>query len=220
MEENKLPKLKDVYELTSETIKQDQFKQIVNSIPKKGWVKTNSYANDSKYIPIGVIETLLDIMFQEHRVEILREGVSFNGVYVVVRVHLQSRINNEWTFHDGIGAVQLQTKKGSSPAELQNINNNALMMAYPMAKSYAIKDACEHIGKLFGRDMNRKDVLEFVGQTAGTSIDSVNEEKERARVLQGIKDCKTISELESFRDFAVKYGLEGFLKSKGSKLTE
>lgn len=33
------------------------------------------------------------------------------------------------------------------------------MKALPAAKSYAIKDACEHIGKLFGRDLNRTDTL-------------------------------------------------------------
>jgi hypothetical protein len=35
------------------------------------------------------------------------------------------------------------------------------MMALPMAKSYAIKDACDHFGKLFGRDLNRKETMGF-----------------------------------------------------------
>jgi hypothetical protein len=64
-------------------------------------------------------------------------------------------------FHDGIGAVQLQTAKGTSPADLANINNGALSMAYPIAKTLAIKDACDHFGKLFGCDLNRKDTMDF-----------------------------------------------------------
>jgi hypothetical protein len=66
----------------------------------------------------------------------------------------------EW--HDGIGAVQLQTAKGTSPADLANINNGAVAMAFPMAKTYAIKDACQLIGNIFGANIDRKDTIAFV----------------------------------------------------------
>ena len=64
-------------------------------------------------------------------------------------------------FHDGIGAAQIQTKKDTSPADLININNGALSMAFPIAKTIAIKDACDHFGNLFGANLNRKDVIEY-----------------------------------------------------------
>jgi hypothetical protein len=70
-------------------------------------------------------------------------------------------ITQTWEFHDGIGASQLQTAKGTSPADLGNINNGALSMAFPMAKTIAIKDACDHFGNLFGADLNRKDVIAY-----------------------------------------------------------
>lgn len=34
-------------------------------------------------------------------------------------------------------------------------------MAFPNAKSLAIKDACDHFGRLFGADLNRKDYVEY-----------------------------------------------------------
>jgi hypothetical protein len=34
-------------------------------------------------------------------------------------------------------------------------------MAYPMAKTIAIKDACDHFGNLFGANLNRKDTLNY-----------------------------------------------------------
>jgi hypothetical protein len=34
-------------------------------------------------------------------------------------------------------------------------------MAFPIAKTLAIKDACDHFGALFGANLNRKDVVEF-----------------------------------------------------------
>ena len=70
-------------------------------------------------------------------------------------------VSGEWLFHDGIGASQLQTAKGTSPADLNNINNGALSMAYPVAKTIAIKDAADHFGKLFGSDLNRKDLINY-----------------------------------------------------------
>jgi hypothetical protein len=92
---------------------------------------------------------------------VLREGTSFNGVYVVVRVHYFNPISEDWDYHDGIGACQLQTAKGTSCTDMININNGALQMAFPIAKTVAIKDACDHFGKLFGSDINRKETINY-----------------------------------------------------------
>jgi hypothetical protein len=34
-------------------------------------------------------------------------------------------------------------------------------MAFPIAKTIAVKDAADHIGKLFGADLNRKETLDY-----------------------------------------------------------
>jgi hypothetical protein len=91
----------------------------------------------------------------------MREGTMFNSVYVTIRLHYLNPVNGLWSYHDGVGSAQIQTAKGASAADLASINNNAVMMALPMAKSYAIKDACDHFGKLFGRDLNRKETMGF-----------------------------------------------------------
>jgi hypothetical protein len=80
---------------------------------------------------------------------------------VTVRLTVKNPTNGEVMQFDGIGAAQLQTKKDTSPADLQNINNGALSMAFPIAKTIAVKDAADHIGKLFGADLNRKDVIQY-----------------------------------------------------------
>ena len=161
--ETNLPKLADLYEIESaeKAFKQDTLNWLLNQKPQDKWMQVNKYAGNSKYIPIGTIETLLQKIFKEFRVEVIREGSLFNSVYVTVRLHFINPATNEWSFQDGVGAVELQTKQGSSPSDLANINKGAVMMALPMAKSYAIKDAAEHLGALFGRDLNRKDVLAF-----------------------------------------------------------
>jgi hypothetical protein len=85
----------------------------------------------------------------------------FNAVYVTIRLHYLHPITGEWDFHDGTGADQIQTKAGASPADLGSIGNNAVAMSLPKAVSFAISDATDHIGKLFGRDLNREKQMAF-----------------------------------------------------------
>jgi hypothetical protein len=156
-----LPKIKDLYSDIVVAQKTDAFVTLMNQQPKTEWVKLHPFIKNYKYIPIERVEYLLKTIFKSYRIEVLREGTSFNGVYVVVRVHYLHPLTNTWEFHDGIGAAQLQTAKGTSPADLANINNGALSMAFPIAKTIAIKDATDHFGKLFGADLNRKDVINY-----------------------------------------------------------
>lgn len=156
-----LPKINDLYNDKISIQKSDAFVTLMNQPPLEKWIKQHPFIKNYNYLPIERIEFLLKTIFKRYKIEIIREGQSFNGVFVVVRVHYFDPLISEWSFHDGIGACQLQTKSGSSPAELQNINNGALSMAFPIAKTIAIKDACDHFGKLFGSDLNRKDNISY-----------------------------------------------------------
>lgn len=156
-----LPKLQDLYLDKVKTQRNDVFITLMNQEPNKIWVKEHPFIRGYKYLPIERIEYLLKSIFKNYRIEITGQGQSFNGVWVTVRVHYVHPLTGEWSFHDGIGASQLQTAKGTSPADLANINNGALSMAFPMAKTIAIKDACDHFGKLFGADLNRKDLISY-----------------------------------------------------------
>ena len=156
-----LPKIKDIYSDKIAIQKNDAFVTLLNQPPKNEWVKEHPFIRGYKYLPIERVEFLLKTIFKRYRIEITGQGQSFNGVWVTVRVHYLNPINGDWDFHDGIGASQLQTAKGTSPTDLNNINNGALSMAFPMAKTIAIKDACDHFGKLFGADLNRKDLISY-----------------------------------------------------------
>lgn len=205
--DRKLPTIAELYDIEDIEVafKSDQFNALMNHNPRPEWIKENKFAGNSKYLPIGIVETLLLKVFKQVQVEVLREGQLFNSVYCAVRLHYVSPVTGEWQYHDGVGAAQIQTKAGSSPADLAAINNAAVMMALPMAKSYAIKDAAEHFGRLFGRDLNRKDVIELVPDK---SLASLNEQKEAARVLEHIKTSKTVSELMQVSELADYYGYE------------
>lgn len=156
-----LPKINDIYTDKISIRKSDVYVTLLNQQPKAEWVKDHPFIRGYKYLPIERIEYLLKTIFKRYRIEITGQGTSFNGVWVTVRIHYVHPVTGEWDFHDGIGASQLQTAKGTSPADLGNINNGALSMAFPMAKTIAIKDAADHFGKLFGADLNRKDIINY-----------------------------------------------------------
>ena len=44
---------------------------------------------------------------------------------------------------------------------MSNINRGAITMALPIAKTVAVKDACDHFGNIFGANLNRKDYIEY-----------------------------------------------------------
>jgi hypothetical protein len=157
-----LPTIQDLHESNSiASYKNDQLNLLLNQEPKKEWVKDHPYVKGHKYIPIDKVEFMLRKIFKKYQIEITGQGTSFNGVWVSVRVHYYHPIEETMMYHDGIGAIQLQVAKGTSPADLSNINNGALSMAYPIAKTLAIKDACDMFGKLFGADLNRRDTMPF-----------------------------------------------------------
>ena len=156
-----LPAFLKIKKISEKDEEMQQFSELLNQQPPQEWVKTHPYINGYLYLPIDKIETLLKAIFQQWRIEITGQGESFNGVWVTVRVHFFHPVLNEWSFHDGIGAAQIQTKKGASATDLSAINNGALSMAYPLAKTVAIKDACDHFGELFGANLNRRDLVSF-----------------------------------------------------------
>jgi len=190
-----LPKIKDIYTDLSVVAKNDAFTVLMNQPPKMEWIKTHPYIRGYKYLPIERVEYLLKSIFKRYRIEITGQGQSFNGVWVTVRIHYLHPIDLDWDFHDGIGAIQLQTAKGTSPADLANINNGALSMAYPHAKTLAIKDACDAFGNLFGADLNRKDqiVYEMDLTLQEFTPDHPNWDKAKAAIESGkytIEDVK------------------------------
>lgn len=143
-------------------VQRDQFLQVVNTKPPAHWVKEHPFAKGVKYMPIERIELLLTRIFQEWKVEIKREGQIANSIFVTVRLHYRDPIDGDYRWQDGTGAAPIKTDQGASAADMSAIKNDAIMTGLPAAESFAMKDAAEKIGRLFGKDLNRKDAAGFV----------------------------------------------------------
>lgn len=142
-------------------VQRDQFLQVINIDPPAQWVKDHPIAKGVKYLPIERVELLLTRIFQEWRVEILREGQLANSIYATVRLHYKDPIDGEWRWQDGTGATPIKTKSGAAASDMNAILNDAIATGLPAAESFAVKDAAEKIGRIFGKDLNRKDVAGF-----------------------------------------------------------
>ena len=82
---------------------------------------------------------------------------------VTVRLYYQNPLSEtgEMLWQDGIGAMSIQVDKGKGAMAWDYAKSDGVMKAAPAAESYAVKDAAEKIGKLFGKDMNRADQIAY-----------------------------------------------------------
>ena len=166
--ENQLIKLLDD-ESALAAVKRDEFLKLINVNPPEEWIKLHPFAKGVKYLPIERIEWLMTRLYQQWKVEVKETKQLMNSLTVTVRVHYKDPIDG-WTWQDGVGAVPAKTDKGSRASDMNAILSDAVQTGLPAAKSFAIKDATEHIGKIFGGDLNRKDKLGFVPSYATPDV--------------------------------------------------
>ena len=144
-------------------IKERNFGALLDMQPHAEWVEIHPSIKTHSYLPISRVEGLMRLFFgTSWRVKVLREKQLFNAVQVTVRLYYTNPITGEKLYQDGVGAKELQTASGSGVLKMDfsNVNKSAVEMAVGIAKSTAIKDAADMIGRIFGSDINRKNTLQ------------------------------------------------------------
>lgn len=175
--EFRLPTLSEIYadEKMLPIVKDNAFQVLINQEPHPSWIKEHPIAKverlneagqkvkvPAKFIPIERIEWLLINIFLKYKVEIKVVQLIANSICITVRLYYYDHINKEWLWQDGVGGAPLQTDSGAG-ADASRIKSGAVQMGAPAAESYAVKDAAEKIGRLFGKDLNRADRTSFEG---------------------------------------------------------
>lgn len=143
----------------AEVKNKDILREVLAQRPADAWVKQHPYAKGVKYLPIDKVESILDAIFQDWRVEIKQVFQLAQSICAIVRLHYKNPVTGEWTYHDGTGATPLKTDKGASAADLSKIKSDAVATGAPAAVSFAIKDAADHLGNIFGRNLNRNETV-------------------------------------------------------------
>jgi hypothetical protein len=157
----KLPTLQELLIENEDSLKQNALTVLLNQDPPAKWLVQHPMIRDYKYIPIEKIEYLLTRIFGNFNVEIRSTQIVANSVVVTVRLHVINPINGQAMWQDGIGAAPIQTDKGAGATDWNAVKTDGVQKAAPAAETYAVKDAAEKFGKIFGRDVSRKGSMNY-----------------------------------------------------------
>lgn len=146
-------------ELVSESeisIKQNNLMVLLNQDPPKQWLVPHPVVKGHNYLPIERVEYLLSRIFKKWWVDILNVQTIANSAVVTVRLNVIDPLTKEVWHNDGVGAMAIQTDKGAGAMDWNQAKSDGVMKAVPSAETYAIKDAADKFGKIFGKDVGRK----------------------------------------------------------------
>lgn len=135
-----------------------EFMKTLNRKPDSNDVLINDKANNTKYVPISKIESLLDELFLG-----LWETDNFqyqqivNEVVGSITLKVYHPILKIWIKRTGAASVMITQQSGAKISDLDKKQKNAMEMAFPHLKADCLSNAAKSLGKLFGRDLNRKD---------------------------------------------------------------
>jgi hypothetical protein len=204
-EQRNLPAIQDLYGDIMKADEMNKLNILLNQPPKPEWVLTHPFIKGHKYLPINRVEYLLTRLFIRWRVEIKSTQLLANSIVVAVRLHYLDPISSEWEFQDGVGASALQTDSGAGAIDFNKMKPSAVMMSAPMAETFAIKDAAEKIGKLFGKDLNRKEEVAYdaLGSFSGRSkadlknkiselLQECQDDEFRTKIVNDLMDAEAI----------------------------
>ncbi len=180
-----IPTIQDLYGDVEWASHQNDLNRLLAKPPSQSWMKEHPFIKGLKYLPIQRVEWLMTTIFLRWWVEVKEIKVIANSVCVTVRVYAIDPITLETIHQDGVGAVDIQTKKDAPATDFNQILPFAVMKAAPSAKSYAIKDACEQWGALFGKDTSRKDFIAYENLDSKFDFETMPATQDQCHELYG-----------------------------------
>ncbi|MCL2596234.1 MAG: hypothetical protein FWD66_00935 [Paludibacter sp.] len=166
--------------------------------PQPKEILVNKFANNSKYLPISNIEDKLDeIFFGAWQVKDFHYQVVANEIVGSLQLCIFHPFLQVWIERTGAAAVQIQmtSKEKGGDGDITNVRNkiiNTLTKDFPHLKAACIMNAAKSLGKIFGRDLNRKaDSLGFYDPIYSQEIDFQN----AGEILSKINFCTTLEDL-------------------------
>lgn len=154
----KVPTLADLISDKEMAYAQDDFNLILNTPVPKQWIKEHPYVTikiDGKnaqlpYVPVKRVKYLLKRIYGKYEWEIKECKQVLNAMVVVGKLTITNPITGLKESQDGVGAAAIQMDKDATQGDLTAIKANAIQIGAPAAESYALKNAAEKFGDIFG----------------------------------------------------------------------
>lgn len=161
----KIPTITDLVTEDDSSLKQNALMVILNQEPPKAWISQHPIVKIKKdgkmiplpYLPIERVEYLLTRVYRKWWVDVKNVSTIANSVVVTVRLFVTNPITENVEWNDGVGAAPIITDKDAGASDWNKVKSAGVQMAAPSAESFAIKDAAEKFGKLFGKDLTRRE---------------------------------------------------------------
>lgn len=148
-----------------------------NQNPESNFV--TNFQNKFNYLPISHLETKLDeLFFGQWTTRNFKYQQICNELIGDLELVVRHPITGEEIIRSGAGSVVIMQDSGASLESFTNTKKkNALVMGFPKLKAECFKNAVQSLGKLFGRDLNRKivDSYEALIPTTDPVMESLDE---------------------------------------------
>lgn len=189
MSTEKLPTLSELVEDNEMSLKENHLMVLLNQPPPEKWLVEHPMIRGYRYIPIERVEYLLSRIYGTWWVEVLNTAIMANSVCVTVRLHVINPLTKKEEWNDGVGAAPIQTDKDAGAMDWNKAKADGVQKALPSAKTYAIKDAADCFGKIFGKDVSRKNQIDY------TSLIKKDVDPMTDRINKMIDNAKTSGDL-------------------------
>ncbi len=185
------------------------FIEELNQLPTQ---EMGNVRDNNPYIVISHIEMCLDELFLGHWNTINFEYQQVaNEIIGSIQLEILHPVTGVWLKRVGAGAVQIQQdKRASISSILDTKKKNALEKGFPKLKAMCLKNAANSIGKIFGRDLGRKQVSEYdrTKKDGGAPYDIV------LRLEEICTECPEVK-----MEIAKKYGTTEGIPERKARLT-
>jgi hypothetical protein len=154
----KAPKIQDLIEDKEMAFAQDDLNVILNTPVPESWVKKHPMVNIKingvntplPYVPVKRVKYLLKRIYGKYEWSIKECKQVLNAMVVTGTLTVTNPVTGEKESQDGVGAAAIQMDKDAKQGDLTAIKANAIQIGAPAAESYALKNAAEKFGDIFG----------------------------------------------------------------------
>jgi len=162
--------------------------------PAQNEVFVNKFADNSQYVPISIIEDKLDEFFVGlWQVSDFKYQIVANELIGSLQLKVFHPIAQIWIERTGAAAVMIRQKKDAEITDVNAKIKNALVMDVPHLKAECITNAARSLGKIFGRDLNRKADMQGNYDTFYTN--EVEYQNTAIDLQEKLKNCLNVDDL-------------------------
>jgi hypothetical protein len=190
----KAPTIADLIADKEMAFAQDDLNMILNTPVPQQWIKQHpmvkANGNPLPYIPVKRVKWLLKRIYGKYEWEIKDCKQVLNAMVVIGRLTITNPVTGEKESQEGVGAAAIQMDKGATQGDLSSIKANAIQIGAPAAESYALKNAAEKFGDIFGGNIYDIDntayapvFSEDVRRAENATIDDIKELYDLKRTL-------------------------------------